>query len=420
MMSNKTTGIEERHARSCAVSTRPAEGEGAEERKARLEQAKTARCTCKPVYRASAWDKRQKKLLHRTFDTKAAAEIWRQDALPELRKGTMRASSPTTLSQAWETWYAGARDGTVRTRSGDRYKPSALRGYDQAMRLRILDDLGAVKLSDVSRLHLQDVADRLLAEGVDPSTIRNTFLPLRSIYRRAIARGEVSINPAAGLTLPAVRGRRDRIASPAEAATLIAALPNEHDRAVWSTAMYAGLRLGELQGLRDEDVDLHAGVIRVERGWDKLDGDIDPKSRAGRRKVPIVAALRGHLAAHMLRRGDAGGFFFGSGGRPLNRAMLIKRAERAWAAAAVGAFLTGRPLPVELDPIGLHEARHTAASIMIAAGVNVKALSSYLGHSSITITLDRYGHLMPGNEDEAVDLVDTYLERECGKSAGKS
>jgi integrase len=65
-----------------------------------------------------------------------------------------------------------------------------------------------------------------------------------------------------------------------------------------------------------------------------------------------------------------------------------------------------------LDPIGLHECRHTFASLMIAAGVNAKALASYMGHSSITITLDRYGHLMPGNEAEAVRLVDAYLAAE--------
>ncbi len=70
-----------------------------------------------------------------------------------------------------------------------------------------------------------------------------------------------------------------------------------------------------------------------------------------------------------------------------------------------------------LQPIGLHEARHTFASILIAAGVNAKALSTYLGHSSIQITLDRYGHLMPGNEDEAVALVDAYLERATGPTA---
>jgi integrase len=75
---------------------------------------------------------------------------------------------------------------------------------------------------------------------------------------------------------------------------------------------------------------------------------------------------------------------------------------------------TGRRLPVELEPIGLHEARHTYASLMIAAGVNVKALSAYMGHSSISITLDRYGHLLAGAEDEAAQLLDAYLARGGG------
>jgi integrase len=64
-----------------------------------------------------------------------------------------------------------------------------------------------------------------------------------------------------------------------------------------------------------------------------------------------------------------------------------------------------------LKPIGLHEARHSFASLMIAAGVDAKALSTYMGHSSITITLDRYGPLMPGNESEAASLLDAYLGR---------
>jgi len=65
----------------------------------------------------------------------------------------------------------------------------------------------------------------------------------------------------------------------------------------------------------------------------------------------------------------------------------------------------------ELEPITLHEASHTFASLMIAAGVNAKALATYMGHASVTITYDRYGHLMPGNETEAAALLDAYLER---------
>jgi integrase len=69
---------------------------------------------------------------------------------------------------------------------------------------------------------------------------------------------------------------------------------------------------------------------------------------------------------------------------------------------------------VFLSPIGLHECRHTYAAFMIAAGVNARALSSYMGHSSITVTLDRYGHLMPGHEDEAAAMLTEYLERHTG------
>jgi integrase len=343
------------------------------------------------------WSAREQKRIRKTFSTLAEAKAWRAEALVALRRGTMRARTAVTLRQAWEAWLAGAREGSVRNRSGDAYKPSVLRGYEASMRLRVLPELGGARLSDVTRVSVQDLADRMLAHGLDPSTIRNTLMPLRAIFRRALARGEVALNPVAGVELPSVRGRRDRIASPAEATALVAALP-EDDRAVWATAFYAGLRLGELWALRDEDVDLDAGVIRVERSWDRREGVIEPKSRAGRRAVPIVAVLRSHLAARKLRRGDSSMLFLGNGSRPFDRDALVGRAKKAWETAG-------------LDPIGLHEARHTFASILIAAGVNAKALSTYLGHSSIQITLDRYGHLMPGNEDEAVALVDAYLER---------
>jgi len=70
-----------------------------------------------------------------------------------------------------------------------------------------------------------------------------------------------------------------------------------------------------------------------------------------------------------------------------------------------------------LKPLGFHEARHTYASFMIAAGVNAKALSTYMGHSSITVTIDRYGHLMPGNEKEAARLLDAFVVKHASVGA---
>ena len=141
--------------------------------------------------------------------------------------------------------------GVIRTRSGDRYKPSALRSYRQALDTKILPRLGHLRLTAVSSHALQDIADQLAADGLAPSTIRNSILPPRAIYRRALNRGEVALNPILGLALPAVRGRREKIARPQEATALIAALPLG-ERALWATAFYAGLRPGRTPGARLE------------------------------------------------------------------------------------------------------------------------------------------------------------------------
>ena len=131
----------------------------------------------------------------------------------------------------------------MRTRSGDPYKPSAIRSYQHSLNSHILRRLGSQRLTAISHLMLQDLADQMVTTGASASTIRNAILPLRAIYRRALTRNDVAINPTLKLALPAVRGRRDRIAPPQEATALLSALP-PGDRAIWATAMYAGLRLG--------------------------------------------------------------------------------------------------------------------------------------------------------------------------------
>jgi integrase len=163
--------------------------------------------------------------------------------------------------------------------------------------------------------------------------------------------------------------------------------------------MYAGLRLGELRALRVDDVDLAGGVIRVERGWDPAEGVIELKSHAGRRKVPIAAVLRDYLAEYLARVQTSGDeLIFGNTPQsPFTANMLQRRADKAWKAAG-------------LERITPHACRHTCASLMIAAGVNAKALSTFMGHANISITLDRYGHLMPGSEEEAAGLLDSYLD----------
>jgi integrase len=372
-------GIEVRHSRSCA----PRAGR---------------RCTCEPGYRVAVYDAIARRKVSKTFRTLAEARRWRATAQTQAAKGVRLAGTAQTLLEAAEAFVEGMASGAIRTRAGEPYKPSVAREYERSLRLHVLLTLGGAKLSKIQRRDVQRLVDELLASGADPSTIRNALKPLQVIFRRAIEDGDLAVNPCERLRLPAPRGRRERIASPSEAAALIAALRSE-DRALWGCAFYAGLRRGELRAVRWDDVDLADGLIRVERsmsGHGELGG---PKSRAGRRSVPIVAALRDLLVDHKLVTRRARGLVFGSSGaQPFTPTAVRKRALTAWRRAG-------------LEPIGLHECRHTFASLLIAAGVNAKAITAYLGHASIQTTFDLYGHLMPGNEEEAVALVDAYLER---------
>src|SRR5438552_3981615 len=184
-------GVRERHGRRCGVHDGKA-------------------CSCLPGYQAQVWSARDGRPLRKTFPTVADAVAWRQETQVAVRKGRMRAPTSTTLAEAADEWLAAALTGVVRTRSGDSYKPSALRTYRDALRSKILPQLGRRRLSAVTRNDLQDIVDQLVADRRSASTVRNTILPLRAIYRRATDREQVAVNPTLKLRLPAVRGTRER------------------------------------------------------------------------------------------------------------------------------------------------------------------------------------------------------------------
>jgi len=122
-----------------------------------------------------------------------------------VRRRMMRAPTQITVREAAVEWLQAAEARLVRTRSGSPYKPSALRSYREALRTKLLPELGQLRLSSVSRNCVQDLADRMVGEGFAPSSVRNAILPLRAIYRRAIDRGEVAVNPTLKLSLPALK-----------------------------------------------------------------------------------------------------------------------------------------------------------------------------------------------------------------------
>jgi integrase len=373
-------GIRLRHSKLCAV-------------------AAGKRCSCTPSYEAVVSFGRGEQRRTKTFATLEQAKTFRVQIATHKQRLPLRARS-LTLRQAAEDFLAGARSGSIVTRGGARYRPSVIRSYEQVLWRHVLPDLGGRRLADISTIDLQALVERLRGRGLSPSTIRNATTPIRAIYRRAVQLGMAPENPTRSVTLPSGSVRRAHAGDPASAARMIGAL-EERDQPVFALAFYAGLRLGELRALRWGDVDHVAGVIHVRRSWDPKAGEIPPKSFAGTRDVPILALLTPYLEAERARSSwssDPTGLVLGSSAHtPFGYGALYRRSAKAWSAAG-------------LTRVTPHQARHSFASFLIAAGADVKTLTALMGHGSARMSIDTYGHLFDGAIAETAGRVNAWLE----------
>jgi integrase len=277
-------GIYARHRKSCANAGQP-----------------DWSCGCPPSYQAQAWSRRDGRRPTRTFPRLREAVKWRNDARGAVQSGKVAGSRALTLRRASDDFMEAAEGKLVLNRSGRPYKPSVVRSYRTALELRVLPDYGVHPVIDLRRSDWQRLVTTLHRQGVAPSTIRNTFDPVRAIYRRLLSLEEVDVNPTRGLDFPVAEEARDRVAAPAEGSLLLTAL-SYPEKAIYATAMYAGMRRGELQAVEDSDVDLDANLIAVRYSWDQEAGRVAVKTKAGRRTLPIPRVLRPILLDHRMRR----------------------------------------------------------------------------------------------------------------------
>ncbi|MEA2306471.1 MAG: hypothetical protein QOH43_3751 [Solirubrobacteraceae bacterium] len=378
MSTPKATGIETRHARSC--------------------DAPGSKCSCTPTYRAHAYDAKAGRLIRKTFSTVTEAKRWRTDAMAAVRSGDLTAERGARLRDAVEPWFAAMKAGQAPNRSGGRFKPSAIRGYEQSMRLRVLPALGDLRITDITTRDVQLFVDGMVTDGLAPATVDASLTALRAFYRRAATRGEVKVNPCLRIEKPGVRRKDLRVVLAATAAALLDGL-DPADRALWSVAFYAGPRRGELTALRWTNVNLAEGFLRVEAGWDDMGGD----DRAEEPPRPAHGADRRSPA------------------RPPRPAPPDHRQRRmAVHVGALGPELQ-RPRPQDVDGSrtpGPHAPRGAAHGRV----ADDRGQREPEGRLDLHGARQHRGHarplraLLPGSETEAVALFDTYLAREVGGS----
>ncbi len=337
------------------------------------------------------------------YRTKRDAEVGLSDALAEMRAGAWADPSTLTVEQYLDQWLRDCRADI---------KESTHHSYEVAVR-RMLPHIGGVKLQALATAQIRKAMTTLRDSGLSPKTIRNTHIVLRRALGQALNDRLIGRNPMAGLQPPSMERREHDVWTPEQIRAFLDSIAGTRLYAPVVLAAVSGMRRAELLGLRWRDLDLDAGVLTIVQTRTAVRGKpvtTPPKTDSSRRSLPIdagtVAVMRTHRAEQARERLAAGELWDDSHdlvfrdeiGRGVNPDAFTRRFTRAVEAS-------------DLPKIRLHDLRHSWATNAFVSGAAAKTVSTQLGHSGISITLDTYTSVPAQTARDAVDVVASQIHR---------
>ena len=340
----------------------------------------------------------------KTFDRKLDAERWLRTSLATLDRGEWidPVMGRTRLAQVAERWLA-----TIAP-----LKPKTRANYESLLRVHVLVAFGEWELRRVDRLAVREWLAALQAKGMSSSRVRQARQVLVSILELAVEAGHIAGNPAKGLKVVGGERREMLHLDAGQVADLAKAAEDLQSGSgtLVLVLAYGGLRWGEAVALRRGRCDLLRSRLHIRESMAEVSGDLHfgPTKTHQDRTIVLPPFLRDRLAAHLAEHveHDTEALVFTSpSGHPLRNSNWR---NRVWKVACQASGM-----PAGLRP---HDLRHTAASLLVSAGANVKAVQRHLGHAAATQTLDRYAHLFADDlEAVAKQLEHIWLATEPGQ-----
>lgn len=293
-------------------------------------------------------------------------------------------------------------------------KPKTRVGYESMLRTHVRPFFGRRAVSTIVASDVRRLLSEMAAAGAAPGTIRSAFNVTRLVLGTALQSGAIRANPCAGIRQPRSSQREMHFLTPDQVELLAEAVANppvatgggEHRRSSYPAfgllvrvAAYTGLRAGELGAVRVRRVDPLHGTIHVAESLADIRGHVafGPTKTYANRTVPVPRVLAQELGEHLATVGrDPDALVFTSpDGGPLRHQNFYRRFFKPAVERAA--------LPPSLR---FHDLRHTYAALLIAQGAHPRAMMERLGHSSVTVTINTYGHLMPGLQEQLTDGLD--------------
>src|SRR5271165_4744475 len=299
------------------------------------------------------------------------------------------------LADVYRSWLASRPDLSAKVR----------RGYEDNWRLRIEPRFGDWPIGRIDHDSIKLWVNDMSAAGLSPRTVRWTHTVLKMTLDHASDAGHlIAKNPASRTKFPPMRDTTHIYLTAAEVAVLARVCGDQGD--VVSILAYTGLRFGELTGLNVEDVDLDARRIRVRRSITQVGGELvegNPKSKAGRRSVPIPERLVPMLEARIVGRLPGAPAVASAKGSRLGLENW-KRSVR-WRAAIA---------EIGREKLRVRDLRHTYASLSRRAGADLRLLQKAMGHASITVTAHTYADLFDDELDDIAAALDSLGDFQNG------
>jgi len=338
-------------------------------------------------------------------DTRREVQEALKKALHEQQQGTLSTGPQQTLKVYLERWLEQVCKLTMR--------PNTYNQYRSIVRRHLVPALGSIKLEKLTPERIQSFCAQKQDEGLSAKTVVIIHGVLSSALDNAFKWGLIPRNVARLVSLPRIERYEAQTLTVGQALKLLGVARGSRIEALLLVALTTGMRRGELLALRWEDIDLEASILHVRRTVNPITGlgykEGEPKSKAGRRKIVLsevtIEALKEHRQGQEQVRARVGArwqehgiVFCNKYGGFFNPTTVLNAFKK---------LLRDAGLP----DIRIHDLRHSAATILAAARVDLKTIQERLGHSSIAITADIYSHVSADMQQEAAGKIDSLFRR---------
>lgn len=318
-------------------------------------------------------------------------------AIKHRNGGFVPTSKDSTVAEYLEAWL----DLHVRPH----LEPKTISFYETNVRVHIVPAFGKVKLRQLTSGHIQKLINEKTAAGKSASTVHGILRTLRTALTKAWREDLVEQNQAQKVSMPKLEQKRPSFFTPAQAKKLAEAVQNHPLRNLFLFTLATGVRVGEVTGLTWNVVDMPRRLASLEQQLQRVNGELilkRLKSRSSRRNLHLSQtaydALQDQKSAQLINPAEnpLNLVFLNHEGRPIDPKYLDEHLKAILKAA-------------ELPQLSFHKLRHTAATLAVAAGVELHQVKEMLGHSQIALTANLYAHALTDAQRKAADKLDQVL-----------